>query len=300
MSERKEHKSELHPRNKHRGRYDFDQLIKSFPGLSSYVHLNKYNDSSVDFFDPKAVKALNKALLIHHYGIKNWDIPPDYLCPAIPGRADYIHYAADLLKISRDSKKSIRCIDIGVGANCVYPIIGVSEYNWDFVGSDIDPIAISSAEKIVEANEVLQKKIELRVQKSKGNIFHGILEKQDKFDLVISNPPFHSSQDEADKASRRKIKNLSANRKTKKILNFEGKSSELWIEGGELGFVKRMIKESAAFKSNLNWCTSLISKEKTLHACLVQLENIKGNVHRVIEMGTGNKRSRILAWRWIK
>ena len=90
-------KSELHVRNLHRSRYDFPQLMKTCPELAPFVSLNKYNDLSVDFSDPHAVKILNKALLKHFYGIQYWDIPQDFLCPPIPGRADYIHYLADLL-----------------------------------------------------------------------------------------------------------------------------------------------------------------------------------------------------------
>ena len=41
----------------------------------------------------------------------------------------------------------IRCLDIGVGANCVYPIIAKKEYGWAFVGVDIDTQALSSAQE---------------------------------------------------------------------------------------------------------------------------------------------------------
>jgi 23S rRNA (adenine1618-N6)-methyltransferase len=40
-------------------------------------------------------------LLISYYDIQKWDIP-HYLCPPIPGRADYIHYIADLLAESNN------------------------------------------------------------------------------------------------------------------------------------------------------------------------------------------------------
>ena len=87
----KDTKSKLHPRSKHRNRYDFAKLIKATPELGAFVAINKYGDESIDFFNPKAVKALNKALLKLHYSINYWDIPDQYLCPPIPGRADYIH-----------------------------------------------------------------------------------------------------------------------------------------------------------------------------------------------------------------
>ena len=161
---------ELHPRNKHHGRYDFDELIKSSPELNKYVITNAYDDRTIDFFDPAAVKMLNKALLKHFYGIVFWDIPENYLCPPIPGRADYMHHIADLLADDKHSgSKSrnnfflsegsapahgneVKCLDIGVGANCIYPIIGCMENGWTFIGSDIDPVAVESAKNIVRKN----------------------------------------------------------------------------------------------------------------------------------------------------
>jgi 23S rRNA (adenine1618-N6)-methyltransferase len=151
MAEKKTEKIKLHPRNKHRLLYDFKELSKGTPELLKFVSINKFNNESIDFADPLAVKTLNKALLNYFYNIAYWDIPAGFLCPPIPGRADYIHYVADLLASFNSgvipTGNSIRCLDIGVGANCVYPIIGNKEYNWKFVGSDIDSIAINSAKK---------------------------------------------------------------------------------------------------------------------------------------------------------
>lgn len=90
---KREHPKEkysLHPRNKHRERYDFKILADKSPDLTRFVKLNPYGDESIDFFIPEAVKMLNKSLLKQYYGIGNWDIPAGYLCPPIPGRADYI------------------------------------------------------------------------------------------------------------------------------------------------------------------------------------------------------------------
>ena len=97
-------KTVLHPRNKHRDRYDFKQLIATYPEFSKYVKPNAFGDESIDFANPKAVKWLNKALLKLYYSIEYWDIPAGYLCPPIPGRADYIHHIADLLGSSNFGK----------------------------------------------------------------------------------------------------------------------------------------------------------------------------------------------------
>lgn len=97
-------KGELHIRNKHNGQYDFPLLIENYPPLKRFVSLNPLGVQTINFFNPQAVKALNKALLISYYGIRYWDIPKQYLCPPIPGRADYIHYIADLIQPDRVAK----------------------------------------------------------------------------------------------------------------------------------------------------------------------------------------------------
>jgi 23S rRNA (adenine1618-N6)-methyltransferase len=171
-------KTGLHPRNKHRGRYDFEQLIKVSPELARFVKLNAYNDNSIDFANPDAVKALNRALLKQHYDISGWDIPKHYLCPPIPGRADYLHYAADLLASLNSGVippgDKVRVLDIGVGANIIYPLIGHREYGWRFVGADIDKIALANAQQVLNMND-LAEVIELRLQPSPASIFKGMV-----------------------------------------------------------------------------------------------------------------------------
>jgi 23S rRNA (adenine1618-N6)-methyltransferase len=296
-------KTELHPRNKHRERYDFDQLIESFPELAPFVSLNRYNDLSIDFFNPDAVKMLNKALLKSYYGIDHWDIPPTYLCPPIPGRADYIHHIAELLGKTFDGKippgNKIKCLDIGVGANCIYPIIGVKEYDWNFVGSDIDKLAITAANKIIESNSSLQGKIELRIQPNIKNFFQGIIQDGERFDLTICNPPFHASMEEAQSATLRKLSNLKQKRITKPILNFGGQSLELWCKGGEKRFVNDLIFESRRFKNSCFWFSTLISKESNLKGVYATLKRLNIPEVKTILMGHGNKTSRIVAWSFL-
>ena len=293
-------KAELHPRNKHRERYDFNELTDVCPELSAFIKPNKYNDLSVDFSNPEAVKILNKALLKYFYNIENWDIPAGYLTPPIPGRADYIHYAADLLADSNKGRipegSKIRCLDIGVGANCIYPIIGCVEYGWSFVGTDVEETSLASAQKIIDKNPALNGKIELRLQSHAGDIFKGVISKDDGFDLTICNPPFHASLEEATAGTLRKLKNLNKKKSAKLNLNFGGKNNELWCEGGEKGFVKKMILQSKQFSGACKWFTTLVSKESNLKSFYKPLENVNARDVKTIEMGQGNKKSRILAW----
>jgi 23S rRNA (adenine1618-N6)-methyltransferase len=303
-SEKKEHpkeKSGLHPRNKHRERYDFKKLIIANPDLAAFVRLNEYSDESIDFFNPEAVKQLNKALLEYFYDLEYWDIPENYLCPPIPGRADYIHHAADLLAgenhdLSIPTGSKIRCLDIGVGANCVYPVIGKQSYGWSFVGADIDPLAVASAQKITEMNPALRGEITCRLQPNSKDTFKGIIQEGERFDVTICNPPFHSSAEEAEERATKKISNLKRKRITKPILNFGGKSNELWCEGGEGRFVSNMIEQSKLFKENCLWFTTLISKSWNLNIAHKKLKDVGALEVKTIPMSHGNKATRILAW----
>ncbi|MFK7773319.1 MAG: 23S rRNA (adenine(1618)-N(6))-methyltransferase RlmF [Saprospiraceae bacterium] len=293
-------KSKLHPRNPHRKRYDFQKLIESCPELSPFVLKNDYGDQSINFFNPEAVRMLNTALLKHFYQIDFWEIPPQFLCPPIPGRADYIHHIADLLSESNDGKiptgEKIRCLDIGVGANCVYPIIGNKTYGWKFVGSDIDPKSATAANKIIDSNPSLKNQIEVRFQKNKKDIFNGIIKKGEQFDLTICNPPFHASAEEAARATNRKLKNLTDKKPAKTVLNFGGKNNELWTKGGEKLFVKNMIRESKGFAKSVKWFSTLVSKKANLNAIYDALQNVKAKEVKTIPMGQGQKISRIVAW----
>jgi 23S rRNA (adenine1618-N6)-methyltransferase len=259
-------KKTFHKRNKHNTQYDFTALIESLPKLEQYVKKNKYGNLSIDFSSNDAVLTLNQALLKHFYQI-DWSIPSKYLCPPIPGRVDYIHYIADLLSVSNNNKLpkgDIKGLDIGVGANCIYPIVGNRSYDWKFVGSDIDKVSIENANRIIDSNELLQENIQIIAQVNKDKIFENIIGKNDRFDFTMCNPPFHKSKKDAKEGTQRKIRNLSKGKDKKLSLNFGGQHNELWCKGGEVEFIKKMIYESTLYKNNCLWFTTLVSKKRKL------------------------------------
>jgi 23S rRNA (adenine1618-N6)-methyltransferase len=306
LQQKKEHpteKSGLHPRNRHRTRYNFNELISTSPELKPFVRLNEYQDESIDFSNPAAVMILNKALLKHYYDIDHWNLPSGYLCPPVPGRADHLHHLADLLASCNTEiipvGTNIKCLDIGVGANCIYPIIGNKEYGWSFVGSDIDLAAIRSARKIVKENVSLNGKVELRLQPDEKNIFKGIINTNEHFDLTICNPPFHTSLQEAQSGTLRKLNNLNTKRIIKPTLNFGGKTTELWCEGGEAQFVQKMITESKQFSSSCFWFSTLISKSSNLKGVYAALKQANVIEQKTIPIAHGNKTSRIVAWTFL-
>jgi 23S rRNA (adenine1618-N6)-methyltransferase len=300
-------KTTLHPRNQHRFRYDFDKLTYNYPLLKNYIFINEHDSESseltIDFANPEAVKALNKAILITDYGIQYWDIPKNYLCPPIPSRADYIHYIADLLAQSNDGTiplgENVIGLDIGIGSNCIYPIIGNHEYNWSFVGTDIDENAIQNCKKIIAKNPHLIDVISLQLQTEPRFIFKNIMLPEDKFAFIICNPPFHNSQEQANKSSLRKVNNLTETKSDKPILNFGGVQTELWCNGGEIGFITQMIYESVKYPLQVFWFTTLVSKKDNLRSIYKTLNKVGAVEIKTIDMEQGQKISRFVAWTFL-
>lgn len=283
----------MHPRNIHINDYDFEALIIRHQELEAYVTLNIFGNRSIDFSNNNAVFHLNKAILKYHYQLTDWNIPEHYLCPPIPGRADYIHYLADILE-EEGIKKNIKVLDIGTGANCIYTILGVQLYGWDMVGSDINIQSVELARANIRAAKTLKSKVEIRHQENNANIFEGIIESDEFFHFSICNPPFYGSSEEAKKGSLRKTKNLKQKSSTS---NFGGQASELWCNGGESLFIKRMIKQSIAYKKQVGWFSSLVSKKENLAKIYKQLNKLNV-VHKTIDMSQGNKKSRFIAWKF--
>lgn len=284
----------LHPRNLHNHGYDFLGLIASHPPLDAFVFTNDFGHLSLDYSDAEAVKQLNAALLAHHYQIKDWAIPDGALCPPIPGRVDYIHHIADLLGVS-DRDNNIRMLDIGIGANGIYSLLASRCYGWQCVGSDINKASLNNVAAILDKNKTLDIKVTLRHQPNPHQIFEGIIKQGERFDVSVCNPPFHASAEEASKAHQQKQHNLKLKTNTS-TLNFGGSAAELWCNGGEKLFLKKMIRESQAYAEQCRWFTSLVSKIENVKPSIKLIQKLGATEVKQIDMYQGNKITRILAW----
>lgn len=279
----------VHHKNPFIEEYDFDTLVRHHEELGEHVFVNTYGNKSIRFGDRNAVKALNAALLKYHYGIK-WDIPENYLCPPVPGRLDYLLHIADLLPA-----KDIHILDIGTGANLIYPILASCHFNWKCTTSEVDPVALKNAREIITKNEKLSG-IELRQQLFKKSILNNIIKPDDFFDAVVCNPPFYKSKTDAHKKNIRKVKNLKLTEEENR--NFAGRSSELWYKGGEVAFIKKMVEESTQFKSQVHWFTSLVSDKDHIKSIKRIINKTEPAEVKIVEMELGNKKSRFVAWRF--
>ncbi|NIJ44647.1 23S rRNA (adenine1618-N6)-methyltransferase [Wenyingzhuangia heitensis] len=281
----------MHQKNPFQEDYNFDELCQANPNLKKHVFVNEYGNKTLKFADKTAVRELNKALLKHHYQLTFWDIPETNLCPPIPGRLDYLLHVADLL----EPQEEITLLDIGTGANLIYPILGTCHFNWKCTASEVDKDSISNAKNIIQNNSLLNS-IDVRHQQFKNSILNNIIQPNDFFDVVVCNPPFFKNSFDADQKNKRKVKNLQL--EEAETLNFGGKSNELWYKGGEEAFVKKMAEESVLFKTQVGWFTSLVSQKENLKNIKRAINKTKPTEVKIVDMQQGNKQSRFVAWRF--
>ena len=112
---------------------DFKKLADLYPEFSKYVYKNKYENYSINWKNKQAVKELCQTLLKHDFKLDYWDIPDGFLIPSMTSRCNYINWIHDLLEESHclEISKNINGIDIGTGANCIYPLLGHKIYGWN-------------------------------------------------------------------------------------------------------------------------------------------------------------------------
>ena len=278
----------MHEKNRYRDKHDFAALSQLEPELTDYLREAPAGHTTLDFTAGRAVYLLNRTLLKRDYGLQHWDLPVGYLTPAVPGRLDYIHLLADLMP------QIEWVLDIGTGASLIYPVLGVQEYGWHFVATDINARSVKVARAIVQFNPGLRG-VAVRQQDDVNQIFTGILQPKEYFDVTMCNPPFYTDRPAASTASRTKWTKLG---KRDRGLTFAGHDAELTTRGGEAQFLRTMIAESSDYRMQVGWFTCLVSKRGYLRAAHQQLNCLRIAEVQVLELAQGNKRMRVLAWRW--
>ena len=288
----------MHLQNPYCNRYDLKRLVKYYPLLQKHIVLNPSGEETIDFLSSTAVYSLNKAMLLADFKLEDYDLPMGYLIPPVPGRLDYLLHMQDFIseKLNASEEIQLRGLDIGAGANGIYCILGAQHFNWKMVGIESDLNAIDIANTNIQKTKELQDKVKILHQENKSFLFKNIIKADEKFDFLVCNPPFHNSKEEAIKGTLRKLNNLGDKTKKKKFsLNFEGQANELWCNGGEILFIKRLIKESAGFKDQIKIFSTLVAKKTSLPTIEKQLNKVKADYH-IVPMALGNKKGRYVMW----
>ncbi|GKA60873.1 methyltransferase-like protein 16 isoform X1 [Tanacetum coccineum] len=255
-------------------------------------------------------------------GFGAWWIPDGQLCPTVPNRSNYIHWIEDLLSSdiipnSNGDKNSIKGLDIGTGANCIYPLLGASLLGWSFVGTDVTDVALEWAERNVKNNPQISELIEIRKvdyekqmidqdtndDESYTNIsrnteqtcdenksYHGapilagVVKSGETFDFCMCNPPFFESMEES---------GLNPN------TSCGGTPAEMVCPGGEQAFISRMIQDSVQLKQSFRWYTSMVGKKSSLKSLTSKLREVGVSVVKTTEFVQGQTCRWGIAWSFV-
>ena len=288
----------MHAQNPYVYRYDLKRLVKHNPELKTHIILNPSKEDTIDFSDSASVYELNRAMLLADFNLDRFELPMGYLIPPVPGRLEYLLHIREFLtnQFNSDQNTKLRGLDIGSGANGIYCILGAQYFNWNMVGSECDENAVKIAKANISPTKSLKNKIIIRHQENKSFLFKNVIQPGEQFDFTVCNPPFHTSKEDALKGSQKKLNNLGREFDKEQVaLNFEGQANELWCNGGEVLFIKRLIKESILFKNQVRVFSTLVSKTDSLANIDKLLKKAKASSY-VIPMDLGNKKSRIVLW----
>ena len=241
---------------------DFKALSERYPDILKKEYLIDKGDGRVTlkFEDPKVSIALTRATLKDAFEIE-CEIPEDRLCPPVPNRVNYIKWLNELLSLklvsdSNDSKREqFTGLDIGVGASCVYPLLGHRICGWNYVGTEIDRKYFEWAMRNVKRNG-FEKHVELRHVKEDDDL---VSERDaEKVDFCMCNPPFFEDEDEVSPHPSRAC---------------SGSSNEMITKGGEVKFVSRIIENSLKLGTKLKWYTSMLGRKRSIKTLVRKLRS---------------------------
>lgn len=107
----------------------------------------------------------------------------------------------------------------------------------------------------------------------------------------MCNPPFYSSAEDMAESYASKSAPPSA--------VCTGAEVEMICEGGDAGFVLRMVKESQALKTKVRWFTSMLGKLASVHQVVARLKEIGVTNWAATCLRAGKKTRRwAVAWSW--
>ncbi len=155
----------LHPRNRHQHRYDLAALCQTTPELTSFLIRTPAGEQSVDFANPQAVKRSIRRCWRIFMPLHTGTFRQGFMSAGAWSCGLYPSSGGSAWRNDREYSGAGNYSGRGVGANCIYPLIGVHEYGWRFTGSEVSDAAMSSAQAIIQANTGLSRAIRLRRQK---------------------------------------------------------------------------------------------------------------------------------------
>ncbi|OTA63261.1 DUF890 domain-containing protein [Hypoxylon sp. EC38] len=262
---------------------DFRTLGQRDPEFGAVLQCGCY----LDFADPKSVMQLTKTLLKLDFGLVV-DLPMDRLCPPVPNRHNYIIWLKELLDSSSSPytgpARNVVGLDIGTGASLIYPLLGCTQRpSWSFIATDVDAKSLAYAHKNARLNN-----LESRIHVVGRSVIDCLIPLDDlgleTIDFVMVNPPFYTSEAELMDLARQKSRPPNT--------ACTGAPIEMVCDGGEIGFVRRIINESLVLGERVQWYTSMVGKQSSLAVLIDTLKSHGVSNYAVTAFIQGNKTRR--------
>ena len=333
----------IHPRNRYATEEpNFAELAELYPSLGPYIIRSKrslpfskagsmlrqtpvseaVSDQSllkratIDFTDPHACRELTRVLLLHDFNIK-WGVPDGALVPALTNRLNYLAWLQDLLVL--DSPAHMKeasdpyiptVLDIGCGANLIYPLLGAATSGWRFVGADVSKRAVAWAERNRSANPEIADLIEVRLVKptssqreffrSEAHVTEDMkgIEEDDNEELhnEVETRARWRSTIASSTAEDQKLGIISHAIRSDERFTFTmcnppffegieeagsnpataygGSHLEMAYPGGELAFVRNMVEDSKRLWDRIHWFTTMLGKKATMKTIRKELYHL--------------------------
>ncbi|GAA6007446.1 hypothetical protein JCM11491_004166 [Sporobolomyces phaffii] len=286
---------------------------------------------TIDWKNDEAVRSLTKALLKRDFDLEV-ALPSDRLCPTVPSRLEYCLWVLKLALLTAPRQgatpraRRFIGVDIGTGASCIYPLLlhrliqrlelpsnhpcvsalATSEVDFKLLATEIDSDSFKVAAENVRKNSCRDRIQVCKVESSNGHVCEPeligkplltrelrdgeVLKRINRIDFVMCNPPFYSSAQEMEQSAREKD--------LEPFAVCTAASNELITDGGEVEFIKRMMKESLDIGANkVRWFTSLIGKFSSIGPLVEQLREYEiHNYHIHLLANAGKTRRWILTW----
>jgi 23S rRNA (adenine1618-N6)-methyltransferase len=213
-------------------------------------------------------------------------------------RHHYIRFIAELLQsttpIPTPPPRAVHGLDIGTGASAIYALLAARTHpTWHLHGTDTDAHSLSYAQRNVALNPDVASRIHLHQTSSDDPIIPLPQLGVPHLDFCVCNPPFYASVEEMNAAFRGDGKASAPS------TICTGAESEMVCEGGDAGFVLRIVQESVGLKERVRWFSSMLGKWSSVTEVVHAVKKAGCSNWAVGVLKAGAKTRRwVVAWSW--
>ncbi|XP_075220822.1 uncharacterized protein LOC142324081 [Lycorma delicatula] len=283
-----------HPLNIYKVGPDVKALATKFPELNKYLLQKRDGKATIDFKDRESLCGLAKVLLKKDFQL-NIDLPSNKIFPFIQQRMNYLLWVEDILRTLPPKYKptNVHCIDIGLGASCMYALITARKNKWNILTTESNSIVFDYATRNIKSNNLDDL---VKVKKvTKNTHLSGVLDDGVIYDFFMWSPMFFNHKDALVLLG--KVGQALQPKKNLQGTEF----SEMLESGWEAVIVNKLMHESVHLKDRVKIFTAMMSRRSTIDKVGPELNELVGEDYKAISVfNYGPHRAWGIAWTFNK